>query len=93
MAKVTAIVLFTSIPIRVAAPLSSDTASIACPIFVLLMKVVRAIMITIQETIVTMVTPEIDSCPSASFKAGTSTTEVNCLELDPKIRRATFCSR
>ena len=93
MAKVTAIVPFTLMPIRVAAPLSSETASIAWPIFVLLINVVRASMIITQVIIVTIVTPEMDSLPPASLSAGRVTTEVNCLALEPNINRATFCSR
>ena len=59
IANVIEIVLFTSIPIRVAAPLSSETASIACPAFVFLIKSIRATMITIQEIMVTIVSPVI----------------------------------
>ncbi len=90
MAKVTVMVRFTSIPIKVAAPLSSETASMACPILVLLINVVSTTMITIQEIMVTMVTLEMESFPSASFKAGSFTTDSNCLEFDPKIKSATF---
>ena len=72
-----AMVRFTSIPISVAAPLSSDTASIACPTFVLLIKEVSATIIAIQEMIVTIVTLEMVKAPSASFRFGNVTTEVN----------------
>ena len=61
MAKVMAMVPFTLIPISVAAPLSSDTASMACPMRVLLINAVRAIMITTQVAMVTSVTPEMEA--------------------------------
>lgn len=77
MAKVMEIVLFTLIPIRVAAPVSSDTANMAWPILVLLIKAVSPTMITIQVMIVTMVTAEMVSLPSASFKFGRLIIEVN----------------
>ena len=67
--------------------------SIACPIFVLLINVIRAAIITIQLKIVTIVYLEIASLPPASFDAGTVITDVNCLALEPKIRSATFWSR
>ena len=77
MAKVMAMVLFTLIPISVAAPRSSDTASMAWPMRVLLIKAVRAAMITIQTIIVTMVSPDMESLPPASLIPGTVTTDVN----------------
>ena len=80
----------TLIPISVAAPLSSETASIAWPIFVLLMKEVSATITTTQVRMVIMVTAEIESAPPASFKVGRFTTEVNCLVLEPKISSARF---
>ena len=93
MAKVSAMVPSTLIPISCAAPLSSDTANIACPALVLLIKSIRPAIMIRQVTIVTMVSPVILICPSASFTAGTDTTEVNALAFAPKIKRATFCSR
>ena len=93
MANVRAMVPFTLIPIRVAAPLSSETASMACPALDLLMKAVSPIMITIQERMVTMVSPVMVISPPASLMAGRVTTEVKDLVSAPKIRRATFCSR
>ena len=87
IAKVREMVPFTLIPISCAAPLSSETASIACPTFVLLTKKVSlAIMITI-------VSPEIEICPSASLMAGTVTTEVKDLVFAPKRSNAVFCKK
>ena len=93
MAKVMAMVLFTLIPMRVAAPRSSDTASIACPTLVLLINAVRPAMMTIHTTMVTTVSPETDSRPPASLRPGMVTTEVNWRALDPNMRSARFCSR
>ena len=84
---------FTFTPIRVAAPRSSDTASMAWPAFVLLIKVVSPIMITIQETIVTRVSPVTVMAPSANFRAGIVTTEVKDFVSAPNKRRATFCNK
>ncbi len=90
MAKVRDMVLFTLIPISWAAPLSSETASIACPALVLLIKRVSVVIIIMQEIMVTIVSPEIMICSSASFSAGMVTTEVNAFVFAPKIRRAIF---
>ena len=62
------IVPSTLIPISWAAPLSSEQARMALPIFVWLMKAVSPAMITTQVKIVTMVTKEMVSCPSNSCK-------------------------
>jgi hypothetical protein len=50
-------------------------------------------MITIQLKIVTIVSPEIFSAPSASFRSGTPTTDWKFFGLDPKIRSTTFCRK
>ena len=57
IAKVSEIVPLTFTPISCAASLSSDTASIACPAFVFLIKIIRPIMITIHARTATTVTP------------------------------------
>ena len=90
MAKVRAIVPFTLIPISCAAPLSSDTARIACPGFVFCTKVTRAIMITIHTAMVTIVTPEILSSPSARVIPFHVITELNVCGFAPKIKSARF---
>ena len=93
IAKVRAMVPFTLIPIRVAAPLSSETANMAWPDLDLLMKVVKPSMMMIQVRMVTMVSPVMVICPSASLMAGMVTTDVNDFVSAPNISRATFCSR
>jgi branched-chain amino acid transport system substrate-binding protein len=75
------------------APLSSETANIACPALVRLINAIRHTMITIQERMVAMVSPVIFNWPSASFNAGIFTTEVNDFVSAPKISSATFWSR
>ena len=93
IAKVREMVPFTLIPISCAAPLSSETASIACPTFVLLTKKVSPAIMIIQDIIVTIVSPEIEICPSASLMAGTVTTEVKDLVFAPKRSNAVFCKK
>ena len=93
MAKVREMVVLTLIPIRPAAALSSETARIAVPIFVLLVKSVRQIMIRMQARIVTIVTPETISCPSKSFKVQLPVTEEKVFGLEPQISRAAFCRK
>ena len=83
----------TLIPMSCAAPLSSDTARMAVPVLVLVVNRVRAIMITIQANTVTMVTPEMVSSPSKSFRDQFPTTEEKVLGLDPHISRAAFCRK
>ena len=46
-------------------PLSSETASMACPALVLFTKRVKPIMMTIQDKMVTMVSPLMVICPPA----------------------------
>ena len=55
MAKVTEIVRLTLMPMSCAAPLSSEQARMALPIFVLPVKRVSATMMTMQAAIVTSV--------------------------------------
>ena len=93
MANVRAMVPFTLTPISVAAPLSSETASMARPAFVYFINDVRAIMMTMQAKMVTMVSPEMVSAPSASLSGAIFTTEVKALVSAPKISIARFCSR
>ena len=50
-------------------------------------------MITIQETIVTRVSPVTVMAPSANFRAGIVTTEVKDFVSAPNKRRATFCNK
>ncbi len=90
MAKVRAIVPFTLIPMSCAAPLSSETASMACPAFVFLIKSVNPVIIIMQAAIVTIVSPEIISCPSASETVGIVTTDLKDFGLALKIKRAIF---
>ena len=75
IAKVRAMVPFTLIPIRVAAPLSSDTASIACPALERFINITSPAMIIIHVIIVTIVSPVTVSCPSARRRAGRVTTD------------------
>ena len=90
MANVSAMVPFTLIPISCAAPLSSETASMACPAFVFLINRVSPAMITIQETMVTMVSPEMVRLPPARTRAGTGTTDEKDFVFAPKTRSARF---
>ena len=90
MAKVIEMVLLTSTPMRVAAPLSSETASIACPAFVLLMKVTSPPTMIRQHRIVTMVSPEIVSAPPASLTGLIGTKEVKLFGFAPNRSSATF---
>ena len=93
LAKVREMVPFTLIPISCAAPLSSETASIACPALVLFTKRVKPIMMTIQDKMVTIVSPLMVICPPARERLGTLTTEVNALVFAPKISNAIFCRK
>ncbi len=61
MAKVMEMVALTLMPISSAAPRSSDTARMALPILVLLVNWVRAIMMTMFASTVTMVSLEMRS--------------------------------
>ena len=84
--------MLTFTPISCAAPLSSDTASMACPGFVFI-NIVRIIIITRHVTIVTIVSPEIISLPPARFSAGTFTTDVKDFGFAPNKRSAMFCKK
>ena len=83
MAKVRAMVALTLTPMSWAAPLSSDTASMARPDLEYFIKVISPAMMIRQATTVTMVSPEITSLPSISFRAGMVTTEVKDLVFAP----------
>ena len=50
-------------------------------------------MMTIQERIVTVVSPVIVMAPSASLIAGNVTTDVKDFVSAPNKRRATFCNK
>ena len=93
MAKVREIVALTLTPMSCAASLSSDTASIACPAFVFLMNIISAIIITTHASTVTMVVPEMVNAPSASFKEGRDTTELNDFVSAPNSSNAAFCRK
>ena len=91
IANVIEIVWLTLMPISLAASLSSDTARIALPILDLLMNNVRQIMITMQESSVTIDSAVIVSCPLNSLTPGIPlTTDVNTLGALPQIRSALF---
>ena len=76
-----------------AAPLSSETASIACPAFDFLINNVRTTMMMIHEMIVAIVSPAMVSLPPANTNAGIGTTDEKDFVLAPKTRSATFWSR
>ena len=80
-------------PISVAAPLSSATASIACPARVLLMKPVSATMIIKQTAIAATVSPEMTSCPFAKLIDLIGTTERKLFGFAPKMSSARFCNK
>ena len=80
-------------PINCAAPLSSETASIACPALDFLINNVSPIIITIQQAIVTIASPVTVRAPPASANAGTGTMDANEIVFAPKIRSAIFCNR
>ena len=84
---------FTLIPMSCAAPLSSDTARMAVPVLVFVVNSVSAVIMTIQARTVTIVTPDMVSCPSKSFKDQFPTTEEKVLGLEPQMRRAAFCKK
>ena len=77
-------------PISCAASLSSDTASIARPLFVLFMKSERPITISIETTIATIASPVMTTCPSKSDILGTFTTEVKLTGFSPNRSSAEF---
>ena len=93
MAKVTEMVVFTLMPMRPAAPLSSETARMAVPILVLVVNSVSTIMMRMQAATVTMVTPEMISLPPKSWTDQFPTMEEKVLGLEPQIRRAAFCRK
>ena len=83
------IVLFTLIPISCAAPLSSETARIALPDFVLLTNSVSKIIITTVTATVTIVSPEIFKAVTLNF----GTTDLKLFAAEPNISKAAFCNR
>ena len=91
MAKVMEIVLLTLIPIRAAAPLSSDTARIALPARVLLINHVRITIAITVTTKVTIVIPEI--CMPPILNEDTLMTEPKGIGVALKISSATFCKK
>ena len=91
MANVMEIVWFTLIPISSAAPLSSDTARMALPAFVLLINNVSRIMEMSMMAIVTRVIPEIVRPPI--FTDGTLMTDWKGIGVALKIKSARFCKR
>ena len=93
MANVRAIVPFTLMPISCAAPLSSETASMACPALDFRINKVRAVIITIQERMVTTASPVMVSSPPASTMAGMERTAGKEIVFAPNTKRAIFWSR
>ncbi len=93
MAKVSEMVAFTLMPISCAAPLSSDTACMACPTFVLLTNNVSATMMTADVTMVTSVSPVTTSCPPKRRSGSMDTTDVKDFGAEPQMSSARFCSR
>ena len=93
MANVRAIVAFELIPMSVAAPLSSDTAIIAHPSFVLLTNRVSAIITIIHTIIVTIASAVIVSSPLNNLRGGIFIIDVKLLVFAPKIRSAIFCKK
>ena len=93
MAKVIEIVVLTLMPISWAAPLSSDTARMAVPILVLVVKRVRPTMMMMHAATVTTVVIVMDSSPPNSLNVWLPTTEVKVLGFAPQILRAAFCRK
>ena len=91
MAKVMVMVRLTLMPISSAAPLSSETARMALPMRVLLMKSVRQIIIRAVTTSVMRVMPSMYTPPSSMVGSLKMVGKAFCSE--PKISRARFCSR
>ena len=93
MAKVMEMVKFTSTPISCAAPLSSETARMALPIFVREVNIVSATMMMMQHSTVTMASSEISSAPSKRRMEPMFTSELKLFGLEPQISCAEFCNR
>ena len=88
MAKVSEMVLLTSMPMSCAAPLSSLTARMALPI---LPRWVKSVSATVIRTLTTMETSAVALMVRPPMTMGSAvTTEVNVLGLEPKSRRAPF---
>ena len=91
IANVIDIVLFTLIPTSCAAPLSSDTARIAVPAFVLFINNVNAIIDIVVTINVTMVIPEIFKLPN--FTDCILITELKGIGFALNIKRETLCKK
>ena len=92
-ANVMEMVAFTFTPISWAAPLSSETASIARPIFVLFTNSHSTTMIMAETIIVTSVSPEITRRPSNRRKGANDTIELKDFGAEPQISSAIFCKK
>jgi len=57
------------------------------------MNIISAIIITTHASTVTMVVPEMVNAPSASFKEGKDTTELNDFVSAPNSSNAAFCRK
>ena len=62
----------------------------ACPGFDLLIKSVNAVMISMEARMVTIASPLMEIRPSASFRAGIETTDLNDFGFEVKISKARF---
>ena len=91
MAKVMVMVWLTLMPMSSAAPLSSDTARMALPMRVLLMKSVSPTMMAAVTTRVMRVMPSIYT-PAASM-VGSLMMVGNAFCSEPKIKSARFCRK
>ena len=78
-------------PISSAAPLSSDTALMARPALVLLIKSVSRIMEMVVTIRVTIVSPE--TCTPPILMEGTLIIDAKGIGVALKIRSARFCKR
>ena len=90
-ANVIDIVLFTLIPISSAAPLSSETANIALPVFVKFIKRARPIIISVVAPKVTTDSPVNSIGPK--LKPFTVITDATLLCSEPKIKSAVLCKK
>ena len=76
-----------------AASLSSETASIALPLLVLLTNSESPTTISTDTTIAAVVSLFITTCPSNSVILGRLTTEVNVTGFSPNTNSAIFCKK
>ena len=93
MAKVSEMVALTLMPISCAAPLSSETASIARPRRVRLMNSVSAAMITTETPMVTRASPVITSRPPANCSGSMLTIDEKDMGVEPQMSSAMFCKK